>query len=68
MTMEKIKIEAVEIGLDNAGRYEYQDIKKVLHDGDRAFKIEIPTAFDYEPIYFSSEKNAVEYLKNLLDK
>lgn len=45
MTMEKIKIQAVEIGLDNAGQYYYYDSDAVLQDGDNAYKIEIPPSY-----------------------
>lgn len=57
-------IQEVQIGLDNARKYKYADTKKVLKDGDFAYKIEIPTIIDNEAIYFENYKNAVRYLRD----
>jgi len=57
-------IQEVQIGLDNAGKYIYADTKRLLQDGDFAYKIEIPTAIDNETVYFEDYENAVKYLRD----
>jgi len=62
-------IEDVQIGLDNAGKYYYEDTGEILEDGDLAYVINSETAMGDEPVYFNSEEAAKEYIKeNELDE
>jgi len=57
-------IQEVQIGLNNAGKYRYEDTNNVLQDQDIAYKIEIPTVYDFDVVYFEEYENAVRYLKD----
>ena len=62
---EKYPIQEVEIGLNTAQKKLYYiDTDNLIENGNFAYKIEIPTAIDYETLYFEDYKNASKYLKN----
>jgi hypothetical protein len=52
---EKITIEFVQIGLDNAGKIKTKDTKETLEDGDTAYKVD---GIYEDPVYFKSKDAA----------
>lgn len=56
-------IEPVTIGREDAGRYEYQDVKGTTECGDVAFKVTAETTSDGNvDIYFKSRENAEAFI------
>ena len=59
-----MKIEQVQIGLDTAKKYlHYHDTGIRLEDLDIAFKVSVPTAIDFEDVYFEDEDKAKAFIK-----
>jgi len=56
-------IEEVQIGLDNAGKYEYVDAERMLADGDTAYRVMYPAAEGDVPYYFSTLEAAQAYIR-----
>jgi len=59
---DKVRIEDVQVGLDNAGKYAYEDTGETVEDGDQAYVVIIPTAIDEDSIYFTDEAAAKQYI------
>ena len=57
--MNNCDIQEVQIGLDNAGKYLYQDVGDKTKDGDIAYKIELPNPIDYDIFYFGVSQKIV---------